>query len=114
MNTSMAVQRITLTWAIIAALVFFFPHFIVQDDRGRTHDAGWGFLFSGPLIGAPHTATKVSGYSALQDSQHQKGKGWSREAHPRPDMKMVMTIEAIALVLVWGMTSIVKRAGKGG
>lgn len=114
MNRQKAVQRVTLVWAILAALAFFFPHFIIEDDRGRILDAGWGFVFTGPFIGAPRAPVMVSGYSVLHDSQHQKGKGWTRQAHPRPDMKRVLTTEGILLILVLATTSIIRRAGKGG
>ena len=50
-------KRIVFLWAVLAALLFLFPHYIVKRGPGEYRDAGWGFLVTGPALWSDKTAS---------------------------------------------------------
>lgn len=42
--------RIVAVWAILAGILLLFPRYVVKGRPGEYLDAGWGFVFTGPIL----------------------------------------------------------------
>lgn len=91
----MSRNRALTVWAVLALLIFLFPHYIVRSEGGEL-DAGWGFVFTGPAT----EATNLDYWGRRESTTHlvtKKGQ-FSPTAATR-DIKLLALMEGVVAAL---------------